>query len=143
MPEPEPAPVYLRLAAMVYDLFALIGVWMACGALMLLLQGSVDVAHPPAWWRWSLRGLLLAASGGYFVLSWRRGGQTLGMRAWRIRVTAADGGALSWWRAGLRFVLALVSALPAGAGFVPCLVRPDRRAWHDLAAGTQVLRVPR
>lgn len=128
---------------MAYDLLPLIGLWMASGALMLLSHADVDVAQPPAWWRWSLRGLLLTASGGYFVLSWRLGGQTLGMRAWGIRVGALGGASLSWQRALLRFVLALASLLAAGAGFVPCLTRPDRRAWHDLVAGTQVSRVPR
>ena len=29
--------------------------------------------------------------GAYFVLSWGRGGQTMGMRPWRLRVLAADG----------------------------------------------------
>lgn len=139
----NPAPLPLRLAAMAYDLLPLTGLWMASGALMLLLDSSVDVAQPPASWRWALRALLLAVTGGYFVLSWRRGGQTLGMRAWRIRLSPVGSGPLSWRQATLRFVLALGSLLAAGAGFVPCLIRRDRRAWHDLVAGTQVLRLPR
>ncbi len=135
------APLRLRIAALVYDLLPLAGLWMLLAALMLLaVHGDIDVAHPPPAWRHLLQLALLAASGGYFVLSWTRGGQTIGMRAWRIRVVAADGGALPWPRALLRFAVALVSLAAFGLGFLWCLLDRDRRAWHDLAAGSACVR---
>jgi uncharacterized RDD family membrane protein YckC len=136
------APLRLRSAALVYDLLPLAGLWMLLAALMLLVvHGDIDVAHPPPAWRHLLQLALLAASGAYFVLSWTRGGQTLGMRAWRIRVVAADGGALPWPRALLRFTVALVSFAAFGLGFLWCLLDRDRRAWHDLAARSACVRV--
>jgi uncharacterized RDD family membrane protein YckC len=63
------------------------------------------------------------------------------MRAWRIRVVAADGGALPWPRALLRFTVALVSFAAFGLGFLWCLLDRDRRAWHDLAARSACVRV--
>ena len=135
------APLHLRIAALVYDLLPLAGLWMLLAALMLLaVHGDIDVAHPPPAWRHLLQLALLAASGAYFVLSWTRGGQTIGMRAWRIRVVAADGGALPWPRALLRFAVALVSFAACGLGFLWCLLDRERRAWHDLAARSTCVR---
>ena len=144
MPSHSPAGLWLRIAAAVYDLFPLIALWMFTAGLFLLgAHGNVDVAHPPALYRWSLRAALLGVTAGYFVISWARGGQTIGMRAWRLRVVAADATALSWPRLLLRFAAALVSLTAAGAGFLWCLIDRDRRAWHDLFARTRVVRFER
>lgn len=141
---PTPASAGLRLIAAVYDLFPLIALWMLTAGLALLaMHGQVNVAHAPPLFRNALRAALLAVTAGYFVISWCRGGQTIGMRAWRMRVVAAEGGTLSWTRALLRFALAIVSLLAFGLGFLWCLVDREKRGWHDLATRTRVERVPR
>jgi len=141
MPPATPAPLHLRLAALVYDLFPLAALWMATAGLFLLAaRGAIDPAHPPAAYRFALQVALLAVTAGYFVISWRRGGQTIGMRAWRIRIVATEGGALPWSRALLRFAVALVSLGALGLGFLWCLVDRERRSWHDLAARATCVR---
>lgn len=141
--DPSPAPLWRRLAAALYDLFPLLALWMLVAAVALLaVHGRVDVAHPSAPYRHALQAALLAATAAYFVFSWCRGGQTIGMRAWGIRVEAAPQ-PLGWPRALLRLGVALVSLLAFGLGFLWCLVDRERRAWHDLAAGTRVVRVRR
>jgi uncharacterized RDD family membrane protein YckC len=132
--------LWLRIAAALYDLFPLIGLWMATAAAALALtHGTLDVRHPPLAYRLALLGV----TGAYFVVSWARGGQTIGMRAWRLRVGAAEGGPLPWPRALLRFVVALVSLAAFALGFLWCLLDRDRRAWHDLAARSRLERLPR
>jgi uncharacterized RDD family membrane protein YckC len=139
-----PASLWLRIAAAIYDLFPLIGLWMLTAALALLIaHGAVDPAHPTIAWRFGLRVALLAVTGAYFVVSWSRGGQTIGMRAWRLRVVGADGRALTWTHALLRFVAACVSLVALGTGFMWCLVDREKRGWHDLAARSVMLRLPR
>lgn len=139
-----PAPLWLRLAAAVYDLFPLIAPWMLTAGLFLLAaRGEIDAAHPPAAFHFAEQIALLAVTAAYFVLSWSRGGQTIGMRAWRTRVIAAEGGALPWPRALLRFAVALLSLLALGLGFLWCLVDRERRGWHDIAARSRVVRLPR
>ena len=141
MSMPAPAPLHLRLAAAIYDLFPLLGLWMLTAALVLYaVHGEVDVAHPSLAYRSSLQAALLVVSAGYFVLSWARGGQTLGMRAWRIRVVAAEGGALPWPRAVLRFAVAMLSLSALGLGFLWCLIDRERRGWHDIAARAACVR---
>lgn len=142
MSAPIPASLWLRLAAAVYDLFPLAALWMLCAGLFLLAAGGhVDVAHPPFAYRIALRAGLLAISAAYFVVSWSRGGQTIGMRAWRLRLVANEGGALPWPRALLRFFVALVSFAALGFGFLWCLT--DRqRTWHDIASKSRLVRQP-
>ena len=139
-----PASLWLRLAAAIYDLFPLLALWMLTAGLVLLAaHGNVDVAHPPLAYRLGLRLALLAVTAAYFVISWSRGGQTIGMRAWRLRVIDAGGGPLSWPRALLRFGVALVSLTAGGLGFLWCLFSSEKSAWHDLVAGTRVVRMAR
>jgi uncharacterized RDD family membrane protein YckC len=137
-----PASLWLRIAAGIYDLFPLIALWMLTAGLALLVaHGDVDLAHPTLAWRLGLRVALFVVTAAYFVISWARGGQTIGMRAWRLRIVDADGKPLGWPRALLRFVVACVSLLVAGVGFLWCLVDQRKRGWHDLAARSVLVRL--
>lgn len=157
-----PARLWRRLAANLYDALLLLAIWMCGGLLVVLLRGE---AVPPLTWWFEI--YLAALAFGYFGWSWVRGGQTLGMRAWRIRVRRCDGQALGWGRAALRFVAGslVVAALAygfwaaRGAGPGPgvgaallllgatsilwAAIDRRHRAWFDLAADTEVVLVPR
>ena len=155
-------PLWRRLAALLYDLLAVLALVMVVGLLcQLATHGRLvggDPAHPhTAWWYQPLQGTVIAA---YFLLSWLRGGQTLGMRPWRLRLTARDGTPLRLPRALLRLVLAALPGMllwlaPAFGvavalwstlvGIVLCfavvLIDPRRRTLHDLLAGTELRRM--
>ena len=73
------------------------------------------------------------------MLSWTRGGQTLGARAWRVRVVRADGARLTVANALARFALGWLSLLVLGLGFLWSLIDAQSRGWHDLGSGTQLL----
>jgi len=137
-----PASLWLRLAAAIYDLFPLLALWMAtAGVVLLAAHGEVDVAHPELAYRLTLRSALLVVTAAYFVVSWARGGQTIGMRAWRLRLVDASGQALPWPRCVLRFVVACISLAALGLGFLWCLVDARNRAWHDLVARSVLVRL--
>lgn len=144
MNPPVSAPLWLRLAALLYDLLVLIALWMAAAGLVLLaFQGEVDVARQPPLYHAVLQIVLLVLTALYFAISWSRGGQTIGMRAWRVRVVDDRGQSLALRRSLLRFALAILSLLFVGAGFLWCLFDADRRAWHDVMLGSRMLRVAR
>lgn len=139
-----PCPLWARLAALLYDLFPLLGLWMLVAALFLLASGGrVDAAHPPWTYQLALRSVLFTVTALYFSLSWARGGQTIGMRAWRLRIAAAEGSPLPWPRALLRFCVALASLGLFGLGYLWCLIDREGRAWHDLAARSRMIQLPR
>jgi uncharacterized RDD family membrane protein YckC len=138
----EPASLWLRLLAGIYDLLPLLGVWFFAGALALGLSGGTLDAHQELR-KLLTQALVLAFTAAYFVISWTRGGQTIGMRAWRLRVTRADGGRVTSLRALLRFVVALISLAALGSGFWWARFDPQKRTWHDIVAGTVVARTSR
>ena len=135
--------LHIRLLAMVYDLLPLAALWMATSAVMLLLRGGGRVTPGSAAAMVEFV-LLLAVTFAYLGLSWRRGGQTLGMRAWRLRLVNVDGSSPVPWRALIqRYLVAKVSLAAVGLGFVWSLFEPNRRTWHDLASGTVLVRMPK
>lgn len=139
MPTPPGAPFWRRLAALFYDLLVLIAIWMFAAALVLLaFHGDVDVADQPATYHFILQGVLLTLSAVYFIVSWSRGGQTIGMRAWKVRIVDADGHSPDVKRSLFRFCLGLISLI-AGFGFIWCLFDADRRAWHDVMVKTKMI----
>lgn len=141
MSESIPAPLWRRLAAGVYDLLPLLALWFATDALALLLSGGKLLdPHPPLQYKIPLQLALLSVTAAYFVLSWTRGGQTLGARAWRVRVARTDGGRVTLGNALARFALGWLSLLMLGLGFLWSLVDPQGRCWHDMASGTRLLR---
>ena len=159
--EPAPCPLWRRLVALVYDLLIVVAIVMVVGLVCQLVTGGKLIetgAHAavPLWYQ-LLQGVVVAA---YFVASWRRGGQTLGMRPWRIRVSRDDGGTISRQQAMIRVLVAaaplLLLALEPAIGlratlwtvlgvwalwFAMALFDPRRRTLHDVAADTELRRI--
>jgi uncharacterized RDD family membrane protein YckC len=138
-PRPAAVPAHLgwRLLALIYDALPMIPLLFIISGLFLWMNGGHTVeGNPVLQWLDLLASWLLV--GAYFVLSWRRGGQTMGMRPWRLRVVASSGkppGAPSLW---LRY---LVATATLGVGMLWALVDRDRRALYDIAAGTAFVRI--
>lgn len=111
------AGILRRLGALLYDALLLLALLFVATLPWLPLTGGEAVTTQASGWVAQLyRGWLLLVAFGYFGLSWTRGGQTLGMRAWRIAVERADGGAPGWLDALVRFTLGTAMALLAGVG---------------------------
>lgn len=127
-----------RLAAIFYDSLLLIGVLLAAVALITVPTGLIWGVEPdPA--GLAFRAYLVVVIALFFVYFWTHGGQTLGMRAWRLRVLRDDGTPLSGRDAGLRLLLAAVSWAPLGAGYVWALFDADGLCWHDRASRTRLV----
>ncbi|WP_374337276.1 RDD family protein [Methyloversatilis sp.] len=128
-----------RLASLTYEALLLLGVLAAGFMLPYLVIGlTLDVA-PQGWFAWLHIFLLL---GLYFVYYWRKGGQTLAMQTWGIRVVdARSGDAPAPKRAVLRYLLSWPSLCLFGAGLVWAALDRDRQFLHDRLAGTRVIRV--
>lgn len=136
MPNPpilSPKPPFFRqLASIVYDLLVVVALLMVLTGLVLAARAGRAFDPQSAWFRL----LLLVGWWAYFVWSWTHGGQTLGMRAWRLELESCDGRPVSLGRATLRFAGAWLSALVLGLGFLWCLIGREGRSWHDRISGT-------
>jgi uncharacterized RDD family membrane protein YckC len=74
----------------------------------------------------------------YCAAFWSLTGQTPGMRAMGIEVTTCAGARLPVRRSLVRLVGMVLAALPLFAGYLPILLRDDRRGLHDLLARSVV-----
>lgn len=131
------AIVFPRLLALAYDLFPAAGLWFLVAALFVALHG--DAVTGGALGLLEFAALWLV-TGAYAVASWRRGGQTLGMRPWRLRVVGRDGAPAALPALVVRYVVGNVSLLAAGLGFWWAWADRGRLAWHDRASGTRLVR---
>ena len=126
-----------RLAAMLYDALAIMALMFAAGAVAISLNRGEAVEGLAA----NLLGLVLVLIWfGYLSLSWRRGGQTLGMRAWRLYLVNDRPGTVSLWQVAMRGTGGTLGLALIGVGYIWSLFRDDRRAWPDLASGTRIVR---
>jgi uncharacterized RDD family membrane protein YckC len=102
-----------RFACMMYEAVLLFGVVFLAGYLMdTLTQSKNALDLRPVRQAW-----LFVAIGAYFVLCWRRRGQTLPMKTWNIRLVDRDGNTPSTSRLVLRYILVWPLVL-AGAAVV-------------------------
>ena len=132
-----PAVLGWRLLALVYDLVISIAFLFAVSALSLAVKPDHRPVEPGTPDALVVFIALWAAIGAYAVVSWRRGGQTIGMRPWRLQVVTAEGDRPPWRALLIRY---MVISLSLGAALLWCLVDGQRRGLHDLAAGTLLVR---
>lgn len=129
-----------RLAAIVYDGLLLWGVLFVAGLPLPLISGTLR----ESWWVELLtQGYLLIVCLLFFGWFWVHGGQTLGMRAWRLRVVGADRSPIGWRQATVRFLAAALSWAALGLGFLWVLVDRERLAWHDRLSNTALVLLPK
>lgn len=154
-----PAPgIARRLAAFVYEGVLLFGVLMISGYLYSSLTQQRHALEGKA----GLQVFLFVILAIYFIWFWSHGGQTVAMKAWHLKLVAADGGPVSQARAFARYLASWLWFLPAlalvhqtgvkdsGVIFAAIItgvlgyaalawLRPDRQFWHDALCGTRVM----
>ncbi len=128
--------VWRHLAAFVYDLFPIIGIWLMTSVVIVLLRGGEDVPPSGLWW---FQGLLLAELLFYYLFSWKKGGQTLGMRAWKIGIQNYQ--SLTWLQTFWRFLAGLASTALLGMGLWFKLIHKQGWSWMDLACDKPTIDV--
>jgi uncharacterized RDD family membrane protein YckC len=157
-PPPAKAPgLARRLAAFVYEGLLLFGVLMLAGWLYSGLTQQRHALHG----RLGLQLFLFLVLAVYFVWFWTHGGQTVALKAWRLRITTADGRPLSQVRALARYLTAWLWFIPSLAAIAMAdlhsglaigstilagvlayallsMLHPQRQFFHDVVCGTRV-----
>jgi len=172
----KPPGLFRRLASGFYDALILIAIWILATFLVMPFTRNRGFESFYAHFN-SIKLLyqlgLLALGYAFFGGFWTHGGQTVGMRTWRLRVVRLDGAPLDWYRALLRYlamlipwlllllgsellitpaqsqdalasrVAAMLIFLLALCGFLWPALDRQRLAWHDRLAGTRLALLPR
>ena len=122
-----------RCAASLYDALLLVSLLFVASAIALWInQGE---ALDTMW----LRGYLLFVLYVFYAWFWTHGGQTLGMRAWHMRVVDHANSTPGIQAATLRYCAMLLTWLTCGLGFAWMLFDRDRLTLHDRLSKTRVI----
>ena len=144
------AGFFRRLAAMVYDLLVAVAVAMVAAmliiiTLVLLMENGVldmqgyehtsEVIQSSLLYKSIIQIWVLAWVVGFFLWFWRNGGQTIGMRAWRLRLFSTTDKPMGYGRAFMRILFSL-----GGLGTLLVLLDvKNKQSLQDRLAGTEVL----
>ena len=128
-----------RLASGLYELLLLVALVLVATFPFLALFGDAT----QGWRRHVLQLWVVVVCGAYFAWFWTRGGQTLPMKTWNLRVVRDDGCPLGRFQAVHRYVLAVLGLVALGLGFLWALVDRDGQFLHDRLAGTAIIEGPR
>jgi len=129
-----PASLLKQFAAMLYDSLLIFAVLFFATAIVIIFNRGEAIESSP-WFSLYLLFILFS----FYALFWHRSGQTLGMRAWKIRIVSESGGNPGWGNSYLRLAFALVSILFLGLGYFWRLFRPY--TWHDKLSRTSIIDV--
>jgi uncharacterized RDD family membrane protein YckC len=133
-----------RLAALIYDTFLLAALLMTFtgGALFFTHGAAVELATAGNW-VYVYRGGLVLVIVGYYALNWLHSGQTLGMRAWRLRTVSDSDQPLTCSAVILRAIFGFIAWAPAALGVLWLYLDPKHLALHDRLSKTRVVRLSR
>ena len=123
---PSADPASARLASLATFAVAFFAAW-----LFFFASGGGDATQGAL--RHELQLFIGAVFAGYFLWCWLRGGQTLAMKAWKIRLVDVTPG-----RALVRFLFALVF-VPTGVSILWAIFDHERQFLHDRLARTRLL----
>ncbi len=128
------APLLRRMAALGYDLLPAAALTILAALLAVIAAGGQAIEPGTAWF-----GAWLAAwNMAYFGFCWRRGGQTLGMRAWRLRLIHTQG-RLPWSAVLIRLLIGPMATLPLAWGWAWALFDTQKRTLHDRLSGSRMV----
>jgi uncharacterized RDD family membrane protein YckC len=132
----QTAGLLRRALSLLYETMLLFAVWWAAGFLFV----AVTHGTSSPWVRAAFQVYLLSVATVYFAWCWLRGGQTLAMKTWRIRVVAKNGRPVTLRQTLLRFMFAAAGISLAGVGLIWALFDSDRQFLHDRLAGTKIVK---
>ncbi len=127
-----------RFFALFYDSFLLLSLFFIVSAIFTSLNGGHAVEkNSPLYLLFLIS--LIGVSFLYFSYAWTHGGQTLGMQSWRMKLQTEEDKNISWKQASIRYLVAILSWLCLGSGFIWSLFNTKKQCWHDKASGSVML----
>ena len=114
-----------RLAATIYDFFLLLGVWFGCGSIALWLNDG-EILHPAIG-----AFIVLASAWGFYSFFWIKGGRTLGMAAWNIKICSSTEKSINLIQTTKRFIINIFIVFTLGLPLLQIYFSKDKKALND------------
>ncbi len=125
--------LWKHVAALIYDIFPILGIFLVTSLLFVLLRAGKEVEPHTLWFQL----ILFFEVYFYFSYSWIKGGQTIGMKAWKISIENHQ--EMTWLQVSMRFFSGILSLCLLGAGLWFRYLNKDQLTWMDMACGQTVV----
>ena len=133
MPSPKPASLFKRLLAIFYDLILLATMFLLASAIAIVFNEHQAFASGnfimPLW--------LIFVASLYYCISWKSSGQTLGLKAWGLKLVKLDGSDFSWLEVITRFFISLILFCTI-VGFLWLLFNKNRLTIYDIVTNSKI-----
>ena len=133
------APLLRRIMAIFYDIILLTAILFLATALFSAVFNNGEALDNENPYTFFLSIYLAVIIFLYFSWFWTHGGQTLGMKTWKIRLVNHENKGISWKQSLIREVTAIFSWGFLGLGFIWSIFDKKKRSWHDISSDTRLI----
>jgi len=133
------ASALVRLAAFLYDALLMLAIWFVVGGVAVAINSGESLGHNNPF----MPSVMFIVWVGFNLYFWRRGGQTLGMRSWRLRLLSTTGKPLTLTQCMLRLVMAVPAFVCFYIGYLWMYIDKKGLTWHDKYSETRVIQEPK
>ena len=134
---PPAAPFWRRFLAFFYDSILLIAIWIVATWGFLVFEFALSSKLP----KFIFQIYLFAIAGFYFVFCWQKTGQTLGSKAWKLKLLTSDLDVIPTKTCLVRYLLATAGAGLFGVNWFWCLFDRNRQSLVDRLLKTKLISV--
>lgn len=124
-----------RIAASVYDLFLLLGVWFAVGSFAVWINGGIIQT------KWVGPLLVILSTWIFYGYFWMNGGKTLGMAVWNFEIYSTDVGEITLKKVSIRFFSNIFTILLAGLPLALIYFSKDNLSLSDYLSKTSYKKI--
>ncbi|MBE0439423.1 MAG: RDD family protein [Gammaproteobacteria bacterium] len=130
--------IFRYLGIMIYDTLLLLSVLLFASALAVGFNALVNNANAIESGNPFFPLYLVTISFIFYGWFWTHGGQTLGMRSWKVYLVNGSDTNITWRQAFIRFVVGIISWLPAGMGYWWLYFGKNKQSWLDIMSRTRL-----
>ena len=124
-----------RIAASIYDLFLLLGVWFAVGSLAVWINGGIIEA------KWIGPFLVLVSTWIFYGYFWTHGGKTLGMAVWKFEIYSIDENKINFQKVSIRFFSNVITVLLGGTPLILMYFSKNNLSLSDYLSKTSYKKI--
>ena len=124
-----------RIAAAVYDIFLLLGVWFLVGSIGVWINGGIieNKFIGPI--------LVLISTWIFYIYFWTHGGKTLGMAVWNFEIYSLDNKKIGFKKASIRFAFNLITFILCGLPLILIYLTEKSLSLSDYLSKTSYRKI--
>ena len=138
----ERAGLLRRMAALLYDSFLIGAIWLILGYVIQFMfqfksnQVVNGIVETDSLVNAITFLMMLLSSSSFYLYFWRRGGQTLGMMSWKLKIISKSCDPITIRQGIIRFLCAWPSFFCLGLGYIWLYFDPENDTVHDKLSKT-------